>query len=211
MKAFIDDHRAVHGVEPICRGAADCPIDIPRPCRVRGGPQPGIGENEAGCHSAAGDYARLGRELQGLRGSQGLASNAARRHRCGALHRYPIDAADGPRGAVRGKPVKTTISNPATPCPADHVNRQFRAPRPNRLWVSDFTYVSTWSGFVFVAFVIDTFARRIVGWRASRTAHTDFVLDALEQALHDRRPARQAGLVHHSDSEYLRAGSLGVT
>ena len=79
------------------------------------------------------------------------------------------------------------------------MNRQFRAPRPNRLWVSDFTYVSTWSGFVFVAFVIDTFARRIVGWRASRTAHTDFVLDALEQALHDRRPARQAGLVHHSD------------
>jgi transposase InsO family protein len=77
--------------------------------------------------------------------------------------------------------VKTTISNPATPCPADHVNRQFRAPRPNLLWVSDFTYVSTWSGFVYVAFVIDTFARRIVGWRASRTAHTDFVLDALEQ------------------------------
>ena len=70
---------------------------------------------------------------------------------------------------------------------------------------------STWSGFVYVAFVIDTFARRIVGWRASRTAHTDFVLDALDQALHDRRPVRQAGLVHHSDSEYLRAGSLGVT
>ena len=105
----------------------------------------------------------------------------------------------GLKGAVRGKTVQTTISNPAMPCPADHVNRQFRAPRPNRLWVSDFTYVSTWAGFVYVAFVIDTFARRIVGWRASRTAHTDFVLDALEQALHDRRPVRQAGLVHHSD------------
>ncbi len=105
----------------------------------------------------------------------------------------------GLKGAVRGKTVQTTISNPATPSPADHVNRQFSAARPNRLWVSDFTYVSTWSGFVYVAFVIDTFARRIVGWRASRTAHTDFVLDALEQALHDRRPVRQAGLVHHSD------------
>ena len=100
--------------------------------------------------------------------------------------------------------MQTTISNPARPSPADHVNRQFSAARPNRLWVSDFTYVSTWSGFVYVAFVIDTFARRIVGWRASRTAHTDFVLDALDQALHDRRgsamrTAGQAGLVHHSD------------
>jgi transposase InsO family protein len=78
------------------------------------------------------------------------------------------------------------------------VNRQFRAPRPNALWVSDFTYVSTWQGFVYVAFVIDTFARRIVGWRVSRTAHASFVLDALEQALHDRQPVK-GGLVHHSD------------
>ena len=75
----------------------------------------------------------------------------------------------GLRGAVRWKVVKTTIPNPATPCPADHVNRQFMALRPNRLWVSDFTYVSTWSGFVYVAFVIDTFARRMVGWRASNS------------------------------------------
>ena len=75
----------------------------------------------------------------------------------------------GLRGAVRWKVVKTTIPNPATPCPADHVNRQFMALRPNRLWVSDFTYVSTWSGFVYVAFVIDTFARRMVGWRASHS------------------------------------------
>ena len=210
MKAFIDDHRAVHGSS---RSAGCCRLPhrhtapVPRARR----PQPGIGENEAGCHSAAGDYARLGRELQGLRGSQGLASNAARRHRCGALHRYPIDAADGPAGRGSGETGENHDQQPGHAVPADHVNRQFRAPRPNRLWVSDFTYVSTWSGFVFVAFVLDTFARRIVGWRASRTAHTDFVLDALEQALHDRRPARQAGLVHHSDSEYLRAGSLGVT
>ena len=79
------------------------------------------------------------------------------------------------------------------------VKRQFQAPRPNVLWVSDFTYVATWQGGVYVAFVIDTFARRVVGWRASRTAHTGFVLDALEQALHDRRPVHRGGLVHHSD------------
>jgi transposase InsO family protein len=85
------------------------------------------------------------------------------------------------------------------PCPLDKVNRQFQAPRPNALWVSDFTYVATWAGFVYVAFVFDTFARRIVGWRASRTAHAGFVLDALEQALCDRRPVRGGGLVHHSD------------
>jgi putative transposase len=102
------------------------------------------------------------------------------------------------QGAVRGKRVKTTVSNGSAPCPLDKVNRQFQAPRPNALWVSDFTYVATWAGFVYVAFVIDTFARRIVGWRASRTAHAGFVLDALEQALHDRRPVR-GGLVHHSD------------
>jgi transposase InsO family protein len=85
------------------------------------------------------------------------------------------------------------------PCPADKVNRQFHAPRPNQLWLSDFTYVATWQGFVYVAFVIDAYARRIVGWRVSRTAHAGFVLDALEQALHDRQPVHGAGLVHHSD------------
>src|SRR5438045_154453 len=90
----------------------------------------------------------------------------------------------GLQGAIRGKPVRTTISDKAVPCPLDHVNRQFHALRPNALWVSDFTYVATWAGFVYVAFVIDAYARRIVGWRVSRTAHASFVLDALEQALH---------------------------
>ena len=109
----------------------------------------------------------------------------------------------GIQGVVRGKPLKTTIPNPALPCPSDRVNRQFRAPAPNTLWVSDFTYVSTWQGFVYVAFVIDTFADRIVGWRASRSRQTQFVLDALEQALHERRPGE--GLTHHSDrgGQYL--------
>src|SRR4029077_15291880 len=91
------------------------------------------------------------------------------------------------------------ISDKSAPCPLDHVNRQFRAPRPNVLWVSDFTYVATWTGFVYVAFVIDACARRIVGGRVSRTAHASFVLDALEQALHDRRPVQGSRLVHHSD------------
>src|SRR5207302_6500753 len=90
----------------------------------------------------------------------------------------------GLQGVIRGRRVRTTISDKAAPCPLDRVNRQFKAARPNVLWVSDFTYVATWAGFVYVAFVIDAFARRIVGWRVSRTAHAGFVLDALEQALH---------------------------
>jgi transposase InsO family protein len=111
----------------------------------------------------------------------------------------------GLAGVIRGKPVRTTISDKAAPCPLDHVNRKFHAPAPNRLWVSDFTYVSTWGGFVYVAFVIDVFARYIVGWRVSRTQHASFVLDALEQALHDRRPVHKGGLIHHSDrgSQYV--------
>ena len=105
----------------------------------------------------------------------------------------------GLQGVIRGRKARTTVSGKATPCPLDHVNRQFKAPRPNALWVSDFTYVATWAGFVYVAFVIDTYARRIVGWRVSRSAHAGFVLDALKQALHDRRPVSGGGLVHHSD------------
>ena len=108
------------------------------------------------------------------------------------------------QGVRRGKGVRTTVSDANAPCPLDRVNRQFKADRPNQLWVSDFTYVSTWQGWVYVAFVIDVFARRIVGWRVSRSMHTDFVLDALEQALYARQPERDA-LVHHSDrgSQYV--------
>jgi transposase InsO family protein len=105
----------------------------------------------------------------------------------------------GLAGAVRGRVVRTTRSDPAVPCPRDRVNRQFRAPAPNARWVSDFTYVATWQGFAYVAFVIDAFARRIVGWRVSRRAHAAFVLDALAQAISERRPAGDGGLVHHSD------------
>lgn len=93
----------------------------------------------------------------------------------------------------------------AAPCPLDHVNRQFHAPAPNMPRVSDCTYVATWAGFVYVAFVIDVYARHIVGWRVSRTAHAGFVPDALEQAIHERRPVHRAGLVHHSGrgSQYV--------
>ena len=111
----------------------------------------------------------------------------------------------GIQGARRGKSVRTTVPDTSVPCPLDHVNRQFKADRPNQLWVSDFTYVSTWQGWLYVAFVIDVFARRIVGWRVSSSMHTDFVLDALEQALYDRQPRQTDGLVHHSDrgSQYV--------
>ena len=111
----------------------------------------------------------------------------------------------GLRGAMRGKAIRTTKADKQSSCPLDRVNRQFRANRPNQLWVSDFTYVSTWQGFVYVAFVIDVFARRIVGWRVSSSMQTDFVLDALEQALYARQPGHDEGLIHHSDrgSQYL--------
>lgn len=104
----------------------------------------------------------------------------------------------GIKGVRRGKTVRTTTHDPKASCPLDHVNRQFVALRPNQLWVSDFTYVSTWQGFVYVAFVIDVYSRFIVGWRVSRSMQTEFVLDALEQALYARQPNRHQ-LIHHSD------------
>jgi transposase InsO family protein len=111
----------------------------------------------------------------------------------------------GLRGAVRGKRIRTTFPDTTAPRPLDRVNRQFKAGRPNQLWVSDFTYVSTWQGWLYVAFVIDVFARRIVGWRVSSSMTTDFVLDALEQALYARQPDTDGTLIHHSDrgSQYL--------
>jgi len=107
--------------------------------------------------------------------------------------------------------MKTTISDKGAPCPQDKVNRQFAADRPNRLWVSDFSYVATWRGFVYVAFVIDVYARRIVGWRASRTADAGFALDALEQALHDRRPldAMIRAIVDELAPELIARNSIG--
>lgn len=111
----------------------------------------------------------------------------------------------GLKGVIRGRKVITTRPDTARPCPDDRVNRQFRAEAPNQLWVSDFTYVQTWNGMVYVAFVIDVFARRIVGWKVSTSMTTQFVLDALEQAIWQRKPAGNKALIHHSDrgSQYL--------
>ncbi|RCW62767.1 transposase InsO family protein [Pseudorhodoferax soli] len=113
--------------------------------------------------------------------------------------------AQGLQGVRRGKRVRTTVPDETAVRPLDRVNRQFWADRPNQLWVSDFTYVSTWQGWLYVAFVIDVYARRIVGWRVSTSMTTDFVLDALEQALYDRRPGNDGSLIHHSDrgSQYV--------
>jgi putative transposase len=112
----------------------------------------------------------------------------------------------GLSGAVRGRAwTTTTAANPATALPQDLVRRQFTATRPNQLWVADFTYVATWVGFVYVAFVVDAFSRRIVGWRAAGSMRTDLALDALEQAIYDRCDDDTGDLIHHSDrgAQYL--------
>lgn len=105
----------------------------------------------------------------------------------------------GLQGVRRGKSVKTTVGDRNPPCPQDRVNRQFAADRPNALWVADFTDVSTGRGFVYVAFVVDVFARHIVGWKVSCSARADFVLDALEPVLHARKPFGPGSLIHPSD------------
>jgi putative transposase len=202
---FIDEHRAIHGVEPICRVLPIAPSTYHAHAARRADPDklPARARRDAVLKVEIARVFEENFQVYGVRKvwrqlkreGQGVA-------RC-TVGRLMQNM--GLQGVIRGKPVRTTISNKAAPCPLDHVNRQFQAPRPNALWVSDFTYVATWAGFGYVAFVIDTFARRIVGWRVSRTAHASFVLDALEQALHDRRPLHRGGLVHHSDrgSQYV--------
>ena len=197
MIAFIDEHRAVYGVEPICKVLPIAPSTYHAHAARRADPAklPARARRDAALAVEIRRVFEANFHVYGVRkvwrqlGREGIAVA-----RC-TVER--LMRAMGLQGAVRGKPVRTTVSDKAAPCPLDRVNRQFKAPRPNALWVSDFTYVATWSGFVYVAFVIDAFARRIVGWRVSRTAQASFVLDALEQALHERRPVR--GLVHHSD------------
>ena len=199
MIAFIDDHRDAHGVEPICAVLPIAPSTYHAHVAQRRDParlSPRAKRDAVLCEKirrvfdenfAVYGARKVWRQL--TREGEGVARCTVER----------LMRAMGLAGAVRGKPVKTTVSDKAAPCPQDKVNRQFQAPRPNALWVSDFTYVATWAGFVYVAFVIDAFARRIVGWRVSRTAHASFVLDAFEQALFERRPVRGGGLVHHSD------------
>ena len=198
MIAFIDDHREVHGVEPICKLLPIAPSTYRAHAAARRDPSK--------LSSRAKRDAKLCEKIQRVF-AENFSVYGARKVWL-QLRQEGEDAARctverlmrsmGLQGVIRGKSVKTTVSDKAAPCPQDKVNRQFQTERPNALWVADFTYVSTWGGFVYVAFVIDAFARRIVGWRVSRSAQTGFVLDALEQALCERRPIR-GGLVHHSD------------
>jgi putative transposase len=199
MIAFIDDHRHVFGVEPICKVLPIAPSTYHAHVARRADPEklPRRGKRDAALKVEIRRVFDENFRLYGVRKVwRQLAREGIAVARCTVAR---LMRAMGLQGAVRGKPMRTTISDKAVPCPLDRVNRQFQAPRPNVLWVSDFTYVATWSGFVYVAFVIDAYARRIVGWRVSRTAHAGFVLDALEQALHERRPIQGGGLVHHSD------------
>jgi transposase InsO family protein len=205
MIAFIDDHRGAYGVEPICRVLPIAPSTYREHAARRRDPDRAPARVRRD-QTLKPEIARVFAENFAVYGARKVWRQMKREGfelaRC-TVERLMGDM--GLQGVIRGKPVRTTISDKAAPCPLDHVNRQFHAPAPDRLWLSDFTYVATWAGFVYVAFVIDAYARRIVGWRASRTAHAGFVLDALEQALHDRRPVHRGGLVHHSDrgSQYV--------
>lgn len=205
MTAFIDDHRETYGVEPICKVLPIAPSTYYLHAARRADPAKvpaRVQRDERLC----ADIQRVWDENRQVYGVRKVWRQ---------LRRESIDVARctvarlmgrlGLRGVIRGKGVKTTISDMAAPCPLDRVNRQFRADRPNALWVADFTYVSTWQGHLYVAFVIDVYARRIVGWKVSSTMRTDFVLDALEQALYARKPFDQGGLIHHSDrgSQYV--------
>jgi transposase InsO family protein len=205
LRDFIDRYRDSHGVEPICKALQIAPSGYRRHAAQQRNPA-------LRCARAQRDDS-LVPHIQRIWLSNMQVYGADKVWR--QLKREGVQAARctverlmkrlGLEGVRRGKVVKTTVPDTALACPLDRVNRQFRADRPNQLWVSDFTYVSTWQGWLYVAFVIDVFARRIVGWRVSSSMRTDFVLDALEQALYDRQPERSDALVHHSDrgSQYV--------
>ncbi len=205
MTSFIDTHRGEYGVEPICRELPIAPStyyerkaregDGSRlPARARRDAQ--LGENIVRVweeNFRVYGVRKVWRELR----REGVSVA-----RCTVAR---LMRERGLRGVVRGRGVKTTTPVATQPCPADRVNRVFQTPRPNALWLADLTYVATWAGFVYVAFVIDAYARRIVGWRVSNSLRTDLALDALEQALHARVVDRCDALVHHGDrgSQYL--------
>lgn len=205
MRAFVDQHRDRYGVEPICKVLRIAPSGYRRhAARAR--------DPDLHCARAKRDEAlmtEIRRVWEGNLKVYGADKVWHQLTREGiAVARCTVERLMqrmGIQGVRRGKRVRTTVADPAVPCPLDRVKRQFKAERPNQLWVSDFTYVSTWQGWLYVAFVIDVFARRIVGWRVSSSMHTDFVLDALEQALHARQLEQHGSLIHHSDrgSQYV--------
>ena len=205
MRTFVDAHRAPFGVEPICKVLQVAPSGYRRHAAL-------AREPHRRCARAKRDallLPEIERVWQGNMQVYGADKVWKQLDREGmTVARCTVERLMrrlGLRGVVRGKVVRTTVSDGKAPCPLDRVNRQFRAERPNQLWVSDFTYVSTWQGWLYVAFVVDVFARRIVGWRVSTSMKTDFVLDALEQALYARQPERDSALIHHSDrgSQYV--------
>ncbi|AXB78995.1 IS3 family transposase [Novosphingobium sp. P6W] len=205
MIDFIDEHRDAYGVEPICRVLPIAPSTYHERVAQRRDPVRQTARVKRD-KALKPEVLRVFAENFGVYGVRKVWRQMKREGfevaRC-TVERLMRDL--GLQGVIRGKPVRTTISDKAASCPLDQVNRQFHAPAPNMLWVSDFTYVATWAGFVYVAFVIDVYARYIVGWRVSRSAHASFVLDALEQAIHERRPVHRGGLIHHSDrgSQYV--------
>ena len=205
MSGFIDAHRADYGVEPICKvlQVASSAYRL----RKRRIAEPDLRADRAKSDEQALIQIRRVWDESGQRYGvrkvwEQLKRDLVEIPRCRVerlMRKHCME------GVVRDKGIKTTVSDPKAPCPTDLVEREFHAECPNRLWVSDFTYVSTWAGFVYVAFVVDVYARYIVGWKASYSMSADFVLDALEQALHARRPKREDGLIHHSDhgKQYL--------
>src|SRR5262245_35311229 len=206
MVAFIDDHREQFGVEPICRVLPIAPSTyFKRQSEARDPSRRSTrAQQDAILRAIIRAIWNENHQVYGPRkvwkqmGREGLRVARCRVRR--------LMREMGLAGASRGRTwTTTTQSQPEVPRPADLVDRHFTATGPNQLWVADFTYVATWRGFVYVAFVIDVFARRIVGWRLSSSLATDFVLDALEQALYDRGDAMPSGLVHHSDrgTQYL--------
>jgi putative transposase len=218
VKAFIDDERDAYGVEPICKVMQIAPstywLHAQRKAKPHLRPERAKRDDVLAPHVHRVWQANL--QVYGVRKVwRQLLREGVPIARCTVAR---LMRGQGLQGVVRGKRVRTTFTDSTAASASDKVRRQFNAERPNQLWVSDFTYVSTWQGFVYVAFVIDVFARRIVGWRVSSTMRTDFVLDALEQALYERRPGDDGGLIHHSDrgSQYVsiryteRLGEAGI-
>ena len=194
MTTFIDAQRVTFGVEPICQTLEIAPSTYyaarVRPASARSLRDAALKLDIGRIHGA--NYAVYGaRKLWRALRREGTDIG---RDQVGRLMRGL-----GIAGAVRGKTRRTTIPSELSPRPADLVNRTFSAPAPNRLWLADITYVSTWAGFVYTAFIIDAFSRAIVGWRVSSSLRAELALDALEMAIWSRRSADLAGLVHHSD------------
>jgi len=205
MIAFINAYRKFFGVGPICRVLPIAPSTYYAHKAIRR--DPGLASDRA--RRDLSDKGAIKNAFDASRGRYGARKiwHALRREgreiaRC-TVERLMKDMEL--QGVVRGKKVITTNPDVAQPCPDDKVNREFVADMPNQLWVSDFTYVSSWQGMVYAAFVIDVFARKIVGWRVSTSMTTGFVLDALNQAICQRAPSGADKLIHHSDrgSQYL--------